>query len=228
MATLYEDTIENVLQIISDYRGESTTDTSARRIRSVSRQEQALAKRKLFKLFVLPNQTASGDGTNDYTIGSATYPMRLNGLSEVFVGGTTADKQYQIVDYHKYKELYNQNNSDKLVYLWYDVVNKLWKMHINPSPTASDTITYTYYWIPPKKTTTAEYVYCVDMEALARYANAEIYDGDDEPEIAQQERQIGEQILDDAIGEDNRPNVNQLYKFEAIENMNQSRGIGSY
>jgi hypothetical protein len=228
MATLYEDTVENLLQFISDLKGESAPNTSAKRIRFLSRNERNLAKRRLWRLFILANQTQTGDGTNDYTIGSSTYPMRLKGLSEVFVGGTTSDKQHQIVDYHKFKELYNQNNSNKLAYVWYDAANKIWKMHISPAPTASDTITYSYFWIPPKRTATDEFVYFPDDEALARLTLGDIYEDEDEDDKAAEQRNIAEQIISDATGEENMPGVNQLVKFEAIENMTRSQGIGSY
>jgi hypothetical protein len=226
--TLYEDTVANLLEMISDLKGESQTDTSAKRLRFLSFRERSLAKRKLWKLFILPNQTATGDGTADYTVGSTTNPMRLNGLSEVFVGGTTADKQYAIIDYHKFKELYNQSNANKVCYVWYDAANKLWKMHLNPAPETGVTITYSYFWIPPKRTTTADYVYFPDDEALARLTLGDIYEAEDEPENAAEQRNMGEQIISEAMGQDNAPGVNQLIKFEAIENMGKDRGIGSY
>lgn len=228
MATLYRDTVENVLQDVSDLRGESSTNTDNIRIRALSRQERALAKRKLWKLFNLPNQTDTGDGTNDYEIGSATYPMRQQGLSEVFVGGTTADKAYQIVDFHKFKELYNQNNSNQIVYLWFDAANDAWKMHINPAPETGVTITYSYFWIPPKRTADTDYVYSVDMEALTRLTLSELYELEDEAEKAVEQRQIAEEIISEAMGYDNSPNYNQLFKFDAIENASQTRGIGGY
>lgn len=228
MATLYKDTVSNILEIISDYRGEASTNTDNNRVRAISRQERALAKRRLWKLFILPNQTDSGDGTNDYEVGSATYPMRLQGLSEVFVGGTTADKAYQIVDYHKFKELYNQNNANQIVYPWYDAANDAWKMHINPAPESGVTITYSYFWLPPKRTSSSDSVYCIDMEALARLSLAEIYEGEDEDDKAFDQKQIAEQIITEAIGHDNSTNYNQLFKFDAIENATQNRGIGGY
>lgn len=214
--------------MISDYRGESTTNTSNIRVRAVSRQERQLAKRKLWKLFILPNQTASGDGTNDYTIGTSTYPMRLQGLSEVYVGGTTADKAHQIVDYHKFKELYNQNNASKIVYTWYDAANDAWKMHINPAPESGVTITYTYFWTPPARTSSSDSVYSIDMEALARLSLAEIYEGEDEDDKAFDQKQLAESIIDEAFGHDNSTNYNQLFKFEAVENQGMNRGIGGY
>jgi hypothetical protein len=198
------------------------------RIRALSRQERQLAKRRLWKLFILPNQTDTGDGTNDYEIGSATYPMRTNGLSELWVGGTTADKAYQIVDYHKYKDLYNRNNSNQIVYTWYDAANDMIKAHINPAPETGAAITYSYFWLPPERTTDADYVYSIDMEALARLTMAELFELEDEVDKSYEQRQLAEKIIDEAIGHDNSPNMNQLFKFESIENMGQNRGIGGY
>lgn len=228
MATLYKATVEDILQMISDYRGEATTDTSAKRIRAVTRQEKALAKRRHWQLFYLEDQTTTGTGANDYTVGSASYPMKLKGLTEVFVGGTTPDKSYQIVDQKKFKELYNQNNANQLVYTWYDAANDAIKMHISPAPETGTTITYSFYWLPPTRTASSDAVYAVDFEALARLALAEIYEGEDEDDKAENQRILAEQILDEEVGHDNSPNVNQLFKFEAIENMGQTRGIGGY
>ena len=228
MATLYKGLVSDILQIISDYRGETTVDASAKRVRAVSRQEQSLAKRKLWNFYLLPNQTQAGDGSSDYTIGSATYPMRQKGLSEVFVGGTTEDKRYQIVDFFKFKNLFNRNNATKIVYPWYDAANDLWKMHINPAPTASDTITYSYYWIPPTRTTSTDGVTFIDDEALARLALSEIYEGEDEDDKAVAQKSLAEQIISEEMGIDNMPAQNQTYSMGAVENSITYRGIGSY
>lgn len=228
MATLYKGLVSDICQIISDYRGESTVDTSAKRIRAISRQEQSIAKRKAWRMYLLADQSQAGSGSNDYTIGSATYPMRLKGLSEVFVGGTTEDKRYQIVDFFKYKNLYNRNNAEKIVYEWYDVANDLWKMHINPIPTASDTIYYSYYWLPPARTASSDAVTFVDDEALARLALAEIYEGEDEDDKAIAQKSLAEQIIDELVSTENSPAQNQTYSMGAIENSITNRGIGSY
>lgn len=228
MATLYKGLVSDICQIISDYRGESTVDTSAKRVRAISRQEQSIAKRKLWRFYLLANQTQAGSGVNDYTIGSATYPMRQKGLSEVFVGGTTEDKRYQIVDFNRYKNIYNNNNAAKIVYEWYDAANDLWKMHINPIPTASDTITYSHFWLPPVRTASSDAVTFIDDEALARLALAEIYEGEDEDDKAIAQKSLAEQILEEAIGVENMPAQNQTYNMGAIENSITSRGIGSY
>ncbi len=228
MATLNKGLVSDICQIISDYRGESTVDTSAKRIRAISRQEQSIASRKLFKFYLLPDQSQVGTGSNDYTIGSSTYPMRQKGLCEVFVGGTTEDKRYQIVDFNAYKNIYNSNNAAKIVYEWYDAANDLWKMHINPAPTASDTIYYSYFWLPPTRTASSDPVTYLDDEALARFALSEIYEGEDEDEKAVAQKAQAEQIISEIIGIDNMPAVNQIYSMGAIENSIRPRGYGSY
>lgn len=228
MASLYSDTITNVLQMVSDYRGESATDTSSSRVRAVSRQERALAKRRLWRLFNIKNQTTTGTGNADYTIGTSTYNYRNKGLSELFVGGTTEDKRYTIVDFQKYKNLVNQNTAARLVYEWYDVANDLWKIHINPAPETGVTITYSHFWLPAKKTSASDTVYCLDMEALARYALAEIYEAEDEDDKANGQRQIAEQILNEEAGWEDTPNVGQIIQIDAIENQIKPMGIGSY
>lgn len=228
MSTLNKGLVSDILQMISDYRGESTVNSDAIRVRAVSRQEQAIAGRRFWNLYLLPNQTTTGSGVNDYTVGSTTYPMRQKGLSEVFVGGTLESNRYQIVDYHKYKNLYNRNNADKIVYTWYDVANDLWKMHINPAPTASDTITYSFYWIPPARTASTDAVTFIDDEALARLALSEIYEGEEEDDKAIAQKSLAEQIISEAIGVENAPSVNQQYSFGAAENSITNMGLGTY
>lgn len=231
MATATADTISNVLQIVSDLRGESTVNTDARRVRAVSRAEVSFARRKLWDYFHRKNQTMSGDGTNDYTIGDSTYLYQEKGLSELFVssdGGTTEDKRYAIVDFHRYKNIYNNNNATKIAYEWYDSANDLWKIHINPAPSASDTITYSYYWQPAKKTSSSSTVYCPDMNILAYLTSADIYTGEDEPELAQDALQFAENIIQEIFGKSNTPHVNQTYAMTSITNSISFRGIGTY
>lgn len=231
MATQTADTISNVLQIVSDWRGESTTNTDANRVRAVSRSERAFARRKLWDYFHLKNATQSGDGTNDYTIGDTTNNYMEKGLSELFVssdGSTTEDKRYSIVDYHRYKNIYNNNNASKIVYEWYDSANDLWKIHVSPAPAATDTLTYSHYWVPAKKTSSSETVYCPDMNILARLALADIYQGEDEQDLALEELQKAEQIISEIFGIQNSPNVNQLYSMTSITNSTRFRGLGTY
>jgi hypothetical protein len=154
--------------------------------------------------------------------------MRFKGLAEVFVGGTTEDKRYQIVDFFKYKNLYNRNNAEKIVYEWYDAANDLWKMHINPIPTASDTIYYSYFWLPPTRTASSDAVTYIDDEALARLALSEIYEGEDEDDKAIAQKSLAEQIVEEMLSTENAPAQNQTYNMGAIENSITNRGIGSY
>ena len=226
--------VSDVLEIVSDLRGESSTNTDANRIRAVSRANQDFAKRKFWKFYLKPDQTQVGDATNDYTIGSATYPMRFKGLTEVFVAKTTdtvktlESMRHTIIDFNTYKNLYNQANSVQIVYEWFDSANDLWKMHINPAPAATQTITYSYYLEPPEITLASEYVICPNTRIIAYLALAEIYDGEDEGDLADKRRIEAEQLIAEVIGQDNAPAVNQLITMYPIESATSSTGIGTY
>ncbi len=101
MASQTQGTVNDVLQIISDLRGESAVNTNADRIRAVSRAYRDFALRNLWRVYLLRNQTTTGAGSADVTIGSATFPMRTKGLAELFIGsGTTEDKRYMILDFN--------------------------------------------------------------------------------------------------------------------------------
>lgn len=156
--------------------------------------------------------------------------MRMKGLTEVFVAKTTdTDKtqeseRYQIVDYNAYKEAYNAGNSDRLVYEWFDVANDVWKMYINPAPAATDTITYTFYWEPPIKTLTTDKVLCPNVRIIALLALAEIFESEDEGDLAGEKKNEAEQMISEIIGKENAPAVNQLYTMGAVED----EGIGNY
>jgi len=231
MATLHTDTITNVLQIVSDLRGETTTNTNAIRVRAVSRSERDFARRYNWDFFHLKGQNQVGSGVADYTIGSATYPYRERGVTEVFVstdGSTTEDKRYSIVDFHRFKNIYNNNTSANIVYEWFDAANDLWKLHINPAPSASETITYAHFWIPPKKTSATDNVHCPNMRILALLALGDIYAGEDEDDKAIDAKNEAEQLINEALGLSNSSNVNQLRTFGSITNSITSRGIGSY
>lgn len=228
MATLTADTVENVCQIISDLRGESSTNTDASRIRAVSRAERDYARRRFWRTHYLKNQTMSGDGGADYTIGSSTFPMRMKGLAEVFVGGTTEDKRYQIVDFNAFKNLYNRNNATQVVYEWYDATNDLWKVRINPVVPSGTTITYSYFWEPPKRTLTTDLVVCPNIKIIGLLALADIYDGEDESESADAKKQEAEQLIAELTGLENAPAQNQLIQIQPIESQIQSRGLGTY
>jgi hypothetical protein len=231
MATNLAPTVNDVLQIISDLRGETTINSDAIRIRAVSRANQDFARRKFWKFYRLDDQTMVGDGTKNYTIGSATNPMRTKGLTEVFVAKTTdTDKtqesmRYDIVDFNLYKSLYNSNNANQMVYEWFDSANDLWKIHINPAPAATDTITYSYYWEPPTKTLTTDEVICPDINILARMALAQIYEGEDEIDLANSMKQEAEQMILEYISKDNAPAVNQLITMPSAIT---TKGIGNY
>jgi hypothetical protein len=158
----------------------------------------------------------------------------MKGLTEVFVAKTSdTDKtqesmRYQIVDFNVYKEKFNANNSEHLVYEWFDAANDLWKVHINPAPAATDTITYSYYWEPPAKTGTTDEVICPDLNILARLALGDIYDGEDEQDLSDKQKNIAEQLISEVIGKENAPAVNQLYTMGAIENSLGIKGFGTY
>jgi hypothetical protein len=234
MATNLQPTVNEVLQLMSDLRGESSTNTDALRIRAVSRANKDFARRMFWRFYRLDNQTQVGTGLNNYTIDSATNPMRVKGLTEVFVATTTStDKtqetdRYTIVDYNTYKKLYNSNNSEQLVYEWFDAANDIWKMFINPAPAATKTITYTYYWEPPTKTLTTDTIICPNPAIIADLALAIIYEGEDEREYMMEKKNEAEQLIAEVISKENSPAINQRYSMTAVENAVRDSGIGTY
>lgn len=228
MATLTKTLVSDILEMISDWRGESTTDTSASRIRAVSRAEQDFAGRKRWRIYRLPDQTLTAAGTSTETIGSSTYPMRTKGLAEFFVGDTTEVSRHTIVDFNTYKNLYNQNSTTPMVYEYYDVASDAWKVKINPTPTAGQTITYSYYWQPPERTSASDSVVCDNPLIIAHLALADIYGGEEEFEKQQLEQRTAEQMIGEAEGDEEEPADNQSYAMSAIENSLRPKGIGSY
>jgi len=234
MATNLALTVNDILQIVSDLRGETTTNTDAIRIRAVSRANQDFARRMFWRFYLYKDQTTVGTAVNDYTVGSATYPMRMKGLTEVFVATTGSTNmtpesdKYEIVDFNVYKNLYNQNNSAQIVYKWFDIANDLWKMHINPAPPATKTITYSYYWEPPARTLTTEEVICPDNKILALLALADLYEGEDEGDLAKEKKNEAEQLIAQYMGTENSPAKNQIYTMDAVENKTSTHGIGNY
>jgi len=222
------DTVENILQRVSDLRGESSINTDAVRIRHLSEAERIFAGRNLWKVHLLRDQTETGDGTSEYTIGTTTYPMRSKGLTEVFVGGTTEDKRHVIVDYSQYKALYNRSNGVKAVYEWYDQENDLWKMHVNPAPSVGDAITYSYYYMPPTRTLTTDMVVCPDINAVTKHLLGLVYQAEEELGLSNQYKGEAEQIISELQALDNMPAKGQLYQQGAIENQVRTRGYGSY
>lgn len=221
-------TVETILQIISDSRGETSTNTGAPRIRAVSRANQDFARRRFWRTHLLKQQSITGDGSTDYTIGSATYPMRMKGLCEVYVGGTTEDKRYVIVDYQRYTNLFNKNNSERLAYEWFDAANDVWKVHINPTVETGTTAYYSYFWEPAAVTLTSDSVVCPDPRIIAKLALGEIYEGEDEDQKSLLVKQDAEQMVAEMVGMENTPAVNQTYSVGAIENSSSPHGIGSY
>jgi len=223
MATLYSDTVSSILDTISDLRGETTTNTDAKRIRAISRAEISIAKQIGSKIFYLPDQTITSTGAATYTIATTTHPLRNKGLVEVFVNGTTEDCRYKITEPEAFKEEYNENNSAQLCYVTYNPTTDNWSLTISPNPDTGVTIYYSYYWIPPKRTSTSDSVYCLNMEALARQALAEIYDSEDEDDKAAIERNKAQQLLSTENQTEEAPSQSQNYVMSGNE-----RGIGTY
>lgn len=228
MATLNQGTVNDILERISDLRGENATITDNVRVRAVSRQEQSLAKRFFSKLFLLQDQTTTGTGLNSYTLGSSTYPVNQKGLSEVFVGDTLESSRYKIVDFFNFKDLYNRDSTAKLAYQYYDIANNLWKMYLSPAPTASETIYYSYFWMPPTRTQSSDAVVSFDFEALARLALADLYEAEDEDDKAFDQRTIAEQIINDALSQENTTPIGQNFSMGSSSNAGRNRGFGTY
>lgn len=228
MATNVKILVSDILQLISDLRGETAVNTDSKRIRAVSNGERDYARRRMWRIHRLPNQTMSGNGTNALTIGSATFPMRNKGLIELFVGGTTESSRILVLDYNRYKVEYNKNASARIAYEWYDVVNDVWKLFINPAPAVSDTVTYTYFWEPPVKSNTTDYVYCTNPYIVARLALADIYESEDELDKQTEELQLAETLIDEEVGDEDTPAENQTYAMQPIESSVRPRGMGSY
>lgn len=230
MATPIKILISSILQIVSDLRGESSTNTDAARVRAVSRAEKYYAGYgdRYWKIHLLKDQEIAGADTGDYTIGSATYPMREKGLVEVFVGGTAESQRYTVVDFGAYKNLVNRNSSERLAYEYYDAANDAWKVHINPEVATGTTIYYSYYWHPPDRTASTEYVYCTNPLIIVKRTMGDIYEGEEEPQQANLVRNEAEQLITQAMGVEDMPAKGQIYAMGAIENQTRSRGLGSY
>lgn len=200
MASLFEFTVNDILTLISDLKGETSVDTSAMRIRAVDRASKDFALRREWQLFRIPDLTVVGNGTATYTLGSASYPARPSGLLEVFVTTTGSSNmtpessRKEIISFEDFKSKYNDNASADIAYQYFDVVANEWKIKINPTPAATETITYSYYWMPPTVTTTAGKVYCYDPLIIARLANAYIYEYEDEDKY-QDQLQISESLI---------------------------------
>lgn len=223
MSTQNKYLASDICQIISDLRGESSADTSAVRIRAIDRALGDFSTRRNWRLYKLLNQSLTGDGTSDYTVSSTTFPMRPKGLIELFVGGTTEDCRYEIVDENVYRARYNANNSDKICYQWYDAANDAWKIHINPAPGTGVAITYSYFWCHPAVTASSDAVYIYDPDICARRALAYLYEGEDEDKY-QIQYQLSEQAAQQWDDLEDIPHLNQQYSITP----QVSRGLGTY
>ena len=230
MSTLSAVLVSTICQKISDLRGESSSNTSSNRIRFISESEQELARRMFFRIHLVKDQSiGTGNGTTTaFTIGSATYPMRMKGLSEVFVGGTLESDRIEILDFADYKVRYNNDNSANICYEYYDQANDLWKVKINPAPASADAITGSWYFIPPTRTLTTESVLCENPAIITHLALAKLYHSEDELQKEQLELKAAEEMISELMGSENAPAVGQTYSMKATENSGGNRGIGAY
>lgn len=228
MATNTKILISDILQIISDLRGESSVNTDAARIRAVSRAEKYFARRRYWETHLLTEQTITGSGATSYTIGSATYPMRLKGLIEVFVGGLTEPYRYKILDQSNYQNAINRNSAEPIAYEFYDTTNDLWKVAINPTVATGTTAYYSYYYEPPAKTASSEYVYCSNPMIIVKLAMGDIFEGEEEMQAANLARNEAEQLIEALSGLETSPAKNQTYSMTAGENATRSNGLGTY
>jgi hypothetical protein len=219
--------VSTILQLISDLRGESSVNTDAIRIRAVSEANKDFAKRKFWSFYHLDDQEITGDGSTSYEIGSDTNPYREQGLFDLRVGGLTDTYRYDVTNINNYRQRVSNDASDQVAYVWFDAANDKWMVKINPT-VASGTIYYSYYWTPPTLTETTDKVICPSAMIIARLANGLLYEGEDEDDKARDNYGIAEQLIDEVIGIDNAPAVNELLQFGAIENADRTRGIGSY
>jgi hypothetical protein len=219
-------TVNDILQIMADVRGESSVDVSSKRIRMVSRAEKDFARRIFWRTFLLKDQTTVGYGNNDYEIGSATYPFRPKGLMEVMVAttGDTPTQKYSIVDFNNFKDLYIANNGERMVYEWYNASDDKWNMHINPAPAVTETITYSFFWEPPTRTTTTAAIICPNPKIIALLALADLAHSEDEIQTEQLLKNEAEQLIAELVGLENTPAINQTYSMRTAE----GKGFGTY
>lgn len=230
MATTSNVLVSTICQKISDLRGESSADTSAKRIRFISEAEQELARRMFFRIHLARNQSiGTGDGTTTaFTVGNATFPMRMKGLSELFVGGTLESDRIEILDFADYKVRYNNDNSAMIGYEYYNQSMDAWRVQINPAPASGDAITASWYFIPPARTLTTEYVLCENPDIVTHLALAKLYHSEDELQKEQLELKTAEDLIGEMMGRENSPAVGQTYSMKATENTGGNRGIGTY
>ena len=225
---MVKDTVQNILQRISDFRGESDVNSDSSRLMSIDSINRDIASRYKWLVHLRRLVEINADGSADYEIGSATYPMQEKGLSEIYVDGTTEDKRYSVVDYFTFYNQYNRNNSARLAYEWYDQANDKWKVHINPAPETGSTVYYSYFYAPAKVTTTTDSVVTPDVNAVIKMALGEIYESEEEYDQGTRFKTDAEQIINDCMGNEETPARNQMYQQGAIESQISSRPIGSY
>ena len=211
MATANKFLASDILQIISDLRGESSVNSDSVRIRAIDRSVRDFSTRRFWGVYRLKDQTKVSTGDGDYEIGSATYPFRRKGLTEVFSGGTGEANRYEIIDQNDFKAAFNADNTRKLAYEWYDAANDMWKLHLSPD-TSGDTITYTFYWQGPSVTSTTSPVYTPDPDIIARRALAYLYEGEDEDAYSEM-YQLSERMAQSWDEIEDTPNVNQTYSM---------------
>ncbi len=183
-----------------------------------------------FRIHLAKDQAiGTGDGTTTaFTIGNATFPMRMKGLSELFVGGTLESDRIEILDFADYKVRYNNDNSALIGYEYYNQGQDTWKVHINPAPASGDAITGSWYFIPPTKTLTTELVLCENPDIIVHLALARLYHSEDELQKEQLELKAAEDLIGELMGRENTPAVGQTYSMKSIENSGGKRGIGNY
>lgn len=222
MATQSKYLVSDILQIISDLRGESSVNSDAVRIRAIDRSIGDFSTRRFWEVYRLNDQTLTLTGAGDYEIGSSTRPYRRKGISEVFIDGTLEQNRCRIVNQSEFKILFNSDNSALLAYEWYDATNDKWMLHINPD-TSGKVVTYTYYWQAPSVTSTTDSVYTPDPDIIARRALAYIYEGEDEEKYTEQ-YQLSEQMAKSWDEIEDTPSVGQTYSMTPQINY----GLGSY
>lgn len=224
MASNLHYTVSDICQLISDLRGESTLNTDASRIRFVSKADQDFSRRKFWNFYLLADQSMAGNGTGIYTIGDATHPMRPKGLTDFRVGGTSESYRYSIVNMQTYRDRVSSSSTAYVCHEWFDAANDVWKVTVNASPAASETIYYSYYWTPPTHTASSDVVISPNPYIQAKLALAEIYFAEGEYDLADGLRNEVEQLIADEMGVDNAPAVNQLIAMPIYG----ASGIGSY
>ena len=217
-------TVSDVLQLVSDLRGESSVNTDASRIRAVSRANQTIAKKRLWK-FYRKDLTVTADGTNqDFEIGSTTYEMGPGRLSEVYVGGVANSNKYELVDPNDYRYRVSIDSTDKVAYEWYDAANNKWKVRLSQIPDNGTIIYYTFYYLPPTLTLTSHSVISPDIDIPARYALSYILQGEDE-DTYQTELQMAEAMLQKYEEDDDAIPRGQLKTFGVSDSIG---GYGTY